>query len=402
MSLPILPNPAARRLFLDRHALAEPPVGPATGPALADLIARIGFVQVDSITTVERAHHMILWSRRQAYRPPALKPLLERDRALFEHWTHDASILPMRLFPHWHHRFARDAVRLEANWRNWFRDGYASQFDTILRRIADHGPVTTSDVGQGEVRGKGGWWDWHPSKTALEWLWRTGQLSITRREGFQKVYDLTERVIPEVHRRAVPDPQAMVDWACASALGHLGFATPGEIGAYWKVVTPGEARDWCRAALARGEVIEVEVEGAAGQTRRALARPDVLDHAARAPAPPARLRILSPFDPALRDRDRAEFLFGFFYRIEVFVPEPKRSYGYYVFPLLEGARLVGRIDVKAHREAGVLRVRAVWPERGVTFGAQRVQRLEAELDRLARFAVCDRMEWLDGWRREAV
>lgn len=401
MTLPILPNPAARRLFLSRHALAEPPVGPATGQALAGLIARIGFVQVDSINTVARAHHMILWSRRQSYRPEALKPLLERDRALFEHWTHDASILPVRLFPHWHHRFARDAVRLEANWRSWFRDGYAAQFDTILRRIEDHGPVTTSDVGQGEVRGKGGWWDWHPSKTALEWLWRTGQLSITRREGFQKVYDLTERVIPAAHRAVVPDAQ-MVDWACGSALDHLGFATPGEIGAYWKAVTPFESRDWCRAALTRGEVIEVAVEGAGGQTRRALARPDVLDNAARAPEPPARLRILSPFDPALRDRDRAEFLFGFFYRIEVFVPEPKRIYGYYVFPLLEGARLVGRIDVKAHREAGALRVRAVWPERGVTLGAQRLQRLEAELERLARFAGCERVEWLDGWRREAV
>lgn len=402
MTLPLLSNSAARRLFLHRHALAELPSGPATGQALADLITRIGFVQVDSINTVARAHHMILWSRRQTYRPDALKPLLERDRHLFEHWTHDASILPVQLFPHWHHRFARDTVRLETNWKTWFREGYTAQFDTLLRRIEDHGPVTTTDVGQGEVRGKGGWWDWHPSKTALEWLWRTGQLSITRREGFQKVYDLTELVIPAAHRAVVPDPAAMIDWACSSAIDHLGFATPGEIAAYWKAVTPTEARDWCRAALGSGQLIETAVEGSAGQTRRHLARPDVLDDAASAPEPPARLRILSPFDPALRDRDRAEFLFGFFYRIEVFVPEPKRTYGYYVFPVLEGARLVGRIHVKAHRDAGALRVRAVWPERGVPLGAQRVQRLEAELDRLARFAGCDRVEWLDGWRREAV
>ena len=400
MTLPHLPNPAARRLFLHRHALAEAPTGPAKGQALSDLIDRIGFVQVDSINTVARAHHMILWSRRNAYRPEALKPLLERDRHLFEHWTHDAAILPVQLFPHWHHRFARDAVRLDAHWKTWFRDGYADQFDTLLRRISDHGPVTTSDVGQGEARGKGGWWDWHPSKTALEWLWRTGQLAITRRDGFQKVYDLTERVIPAAHRHATPDPETMIDWACASALDHLGFATPGEIAAYWKAVTPTEARDWCRAALARGDVIDIDVEGASGQTRRMLARPDVLDQTP--PEPPARLRILSPFDPALRDRDRAEFLFGFFYRIEVFVPEPKRTYGYYVFPLLEGARLIGRIDVKAQRDAGALRVRALWPERGVSFGAQRMQRLQAELDRLARFADCVTVEWLDGWQRDPV
>ena len=118
------------------------------------------------------------------------------------------------------------------------------------------------------------------------------------------------------------------------------------------------------------------------------------------PEPPARLRILSPFDPALRDRDRAEFLFGFRYRIEVFVPEPKRTFGYYVFPVLEGSRLVGRIDAKAFRDAGALRVKGFWPEAGIRLTAQRRARLEAELDRLARFAGCDRVEFLDGWERE--
>ena len=129
-------------------------------------------MQVDSINTVARAHEMILWSRRQSFKPAALKRLLERDRSLWEHWTHDASILPVRLHGVWQHRFARDAVRLQANWRTWFREGYEAQFDTILNRIANEGPVGTADVGEGEVRGKGGWWDWHPSKTALEWLWR--------------------------------------------------------------------------------------------------------------------------------------------------------------------------------------------------------------------------------------
>jgi len=252
------------------------------------------------------------------------------------------------------------------------------------------------------VRGKGGWLDWHPSKTALEWLWRTGQLSVTRRNGFQKVYDLTERVIPDAHRRVTSDPQQMIDWACNSALDHLGFATPGEIAAFWKAVTPTEAREWCKAALAAQQVIEIDVAGASGATRRALARPDVLDLANAAPEPPARLRNLSPFDPALRDRSRTEFLFGFCYRIEVFVPEPKQTFGYYVFPVLEGVRLIARIDVKAHRDVDALRVRAIWPERGITFGAQRLRQLGAELDRLARFAGCTSVEWLDNWHRDAV
>jgi uncharacterized protein YcaQ len=397
--IPVLPNAAARRLFLHLHGLGEVPAGPAKGADLAALIARIGFVQVDSIPTVERAHHMILAARRPAYRPPALKRLLERDRALFEHWTHDASILPVALFPVWQLRFARDADRLRDNWKRWFRDGYEAQFDTILNRIARDGPVTSSDVGEGEARGRGGWWDWHPSKTALEWLWRTGQLQITRRDGFQKVYDLTERVIPQEHRLPCPPVDAVVDWACSSALDRLGFATPGEICAYWNAITPQEARDWCKAELAAGRVMEIAVEGADGSRRHSLARPDVAARAADAPAPPARLRVLSPFDPALRDRARAERLFGFHYRIEVFVPEAQRRYGYYVFPLLEGAGLVGRIDMKARRDAGVLQVRALWPEAGVRFGAGRLARLEVELDRMARFAGCDRVGFDDGWLR---
>lgn len=395
----LIPNTRARRLFLQRHALSEAPAGPASGQALHDLIERIGFVQVDSINTVARAHDMILWSRRQSFRPPALKRLLEKDRSLWEHWTHDASILPMRLHGVWQHRFQRDEQRLHANWKSWFRDGYEAQFDSILNRIARDGPVGTADVGEGEVRGKGGWWDWHPSKTALEWLWRTGRLAITRREGFAKMYDLTERVIPEVHRAPIPAEQ-VCDWACRSALQNLGFGTSGEIAAYWKAISPEAARTWCRDALARGEIIEAEIEGTLGHRRKVFVFPDTL--AEEPPEPTPRLRILSPFDPALRDRDRAEFLFGFHYRIEVFVPEPKRIYGYYVFPVLEGDSLVGRIDVKAFREAGSLRVKAFWPEPGVKLTKARQAKLEAELARLAVFSGCERVEFLDGWARETL
>lgn len=397
--LPLIPNPRARRLFLDRHALSEAPSGPASGQALHDLIERIGFVQVDSINTVARAHEMILWSRRQSFRPAALKRLLERDRSLWEHWTHDASILPTRLHGIWQHRFRRDEERLHKNWRSWFRDGYEAQFDTILNRIAKDGPVGTADVGEGEVRGKGGWWDWHPSKTALEWLWRTGRIAVTRRDGFAKIYDLTERVIPEVHRTPSPE-EDLCDWACRSALRQIGFGTSGEIASYWTAVGPEAAKTWCRAALARGEIIEAEVEGASGQRRKVFAFPDTL--AEEPPEPTPRLRILSPFDPALRDRDRAEFLFGFFYRIEVFVPEPKRLYGYYVFPVLEGDRLVGRIDAKAFRDAGSLRVKGFWPEPGVRLTRGRMAKLEAELSRLATFAGCERVEFLAGWERETL
>ncbi len=401
--LPVLPNPLARRLFLDRHALAEPPSGPCKGPALDALVDRLGFVQVDSINTVARAHDLILWSRRPAYRPEALARGIERDRTLWEHWTHDAAVLPVSLWRFWQHRFACSEARLGESWRNWFRDGWESQFDTILNRIARDGPVTTAEVGEGEPRGKGaGWWDWHPSKTALEWLWQTGRLAITRRDSFRKVYDLTERVIPAAQRAPCPEPEAVIDWACRAALDRLGFATSGELAAFWKLVTPDEAKLWVRRALACGEVIALEVEGADGARWKAVAWPDVQEAAAAAAAPPDRLRVLSPFDPALRDRDRAEALFGFHYRIEVFVPEPKRVFGYYVFPVLEGDRMIGRLDAKAFRDEGVLKLRAFWPEAGVRMGKARIARLQAELDRLARFAGCGTVVLLPGWMRDAA
>ena len=398
MTYPVLTNPQARAIFLDRHALAEAPTGAAKGADLAGLIDRIGFVQVDSINTVARAHQMILFARRQSYQPQALDRLLAQ-RALWEHWTHDASILPMALFPHWRHRFARDRARLVERWTGWQRDGFHTKFDDVLQRVADHGPVTSAEVGEGEVRGKGGWWDWHPSKAALEFLWRAGALSVTRREGFRKVYDLTERVIPAPFRQAEPTEAESLEVLCQAALDRLGFATAGEIAAYWAAVTPEEARGWADAALRRGEVVEVMVAGADGTSRKHLCRPETLE---QAPQVTTRLRILSPFDPALRDRKRAERLFGFHYRIEVFVPEPQRKFGYYVFPVLEGDRLIGRIDAKAFRDADRLRVRAFWPEAGIRLTAARRARLEAELTRLARFAGVSTVEFAPDWQRETL
>lgn len=401
MNLPVIPNAAARRLFLHLHALAEVPSGPAKGADLAALIDRIGFVQLDSINTVARAHHMILFARRPSYRPEALSRLVEKDRVMWEHWTHDASVIPSHLFPHWRHRFRRHEQTRGDRWRAWLgSDAHEGKLDAILNRIARDGPVSVSEVGEDEARSKGGWWEWHPSKAALEWLWHTGRVSVTRRDAFRKVYDLTERVIPPEHFARETFAEQTRDWACNSALDRLGFATSGELAAYWQAISPAEARDWCAAALTRGEIEEVLVEGHEGTLRRSFARPGLLAEALSVAEPPARLRILSPFDPALRDRARAERLFGFHYRIEVFVPEPKRKYGYYVFPVLEGARITGRIDMK--RMGDTLAVRAFWPEAGVKLTAGRQTRLEAELDRMARFTGCASVAFADGWQRQTL
>ncbi len=397
-----LDNRAARALFMDRHALLEQPTGSSKGDDLLQLIHRLGFVQLDSINTVARAHDMILYARKPSYRARHLKHLYERDRALFEHWTHDAAVIPMEFYRHWHLRFLRDADMLKARWKNWRRDGFEQKFETVLQHIRDHGPVGSSDVGKDEKKGSGGWWDWHPSKTALEYLWRSGALTVVGRDGFQKRYDLTERVI---ETQLCPgnlhcDANETVDWLCNAALDRLGFATSGELAAFWDTVSAAEAKSWCQQALTQGEIEEICVECADGRERKVFARPGLCEHAAAMPDAPGRIRVLSPFDPMLRDRNRAERLFGFHYRIEVFVPEPKRIYGYYVFPLLEGHRLIGRIDMKAQRDRGLLRIRSVWPERSVRWSDARTRRLQAELDRVRRFAELDGVEFEKDWLKD--
>ena len=399
MALPRLHNLAARRIFLDRHALLETPQGPADSASLAMLITQLGFVQLDSINTVARAHDLILFARKPRYRPADLKRLYERDKGLFEHWTHDAAVIPIAFYPQWHMRRTRDAEKLRKQWRSWRRDGFEEQLKAVIDHIRAHGPSGSSDVGQNEARGSGGWWDWHPSKTALEYLWRTGTLHVVGRQNFQKRYDLSESVLdPQLWAQGTAPSEAdTITWCCAEALDRLGFATSGEIAAFWAHINASEARAWCAQALAAGEIVEVEITGADGSTKRCFARPDLLNDTAQHIAAPPRLRVLSPFDPALRDRKRAKFLFGFDYRIEMFVPEAKRIFGYYVFPLMQGERLVGRVDMKAFRGEDTLRIRALWPEQGVAWGKGRQAAFEAELDRIKRLAGVSEIDFDEGW-----
>lgn len=391
----VIDNPTARRIFLERQGLSNPPGKALSRQGLLALIDDLGFVQVDSIGTVERAHHQILFSRNQTYRREDLTALLEQDRLLFEHWTHDASILPVAFFPYWKHRFAREESRILERWRKWREPGFESAFDDTYRRIVEGGPALSRELKEGDHKSVG-WWNWHPSKTALEFLWRTGKLTIAGRENFQKIYDVSEKCIPPEYFAANVSFDAFMDWACRAALTRLGFATPGEIAAFWHLVSPQEAKQWVEAH--RAELEEVMITPADGsKPRPSFALIENLPSLLNAPAPPARVRVLSPFDPLIRDRARAERLFGFFYRIEVFVPEAKRDYGYYVFPLLEGDKLIGRIDMKANRKAGTLDVKRLWLEKGVKASSGRLEKLDAELQRLARFTGVERVVYGEGW-----
>ncbi len=384
-----LTNAEARHVFLTRHCLAAPPTGPADASTVLETIERLGFVQVDSIPTVARAHHMILYARHHRYRPKTLTRLLD-GRHLFEGWTHDASLIPMAFWPYWRRRFRTTDAALRARWQRYGRD--LSLIDDVLGHVRDNGPTLSRHFE--EEKSSGGWWNWQPSKVALEFLWRSGRLAVCHRQGFQKCYDLAERVVPAGVREHEVSDAEIVDWACEAAMARLGFATPKQLADFFELVSAAEGEDWCVRNADRLRRIGITM--ADGTVRPAFAFADgaPLETA----APTGRLRILSPFDPMLRDRRRALMLFGFHYRIEVYVPKEKRQYGYYVFPILEGDRFVARIDM-ARGALGALEVTAVWPEAGIRFGAARCRALEAELTRVARFAGCEGVAFQDGWLR---
>lgn len=390
-ALPRVPAATARRLLLGAQGLLDEPRRKATPEVLYDLIARLGFVQIDSINVVARAHHLTLGTRLQGYRPALLERLLERERTLFEHWTHDAAAIPTVWYPHWKPRFERYRQRvLEHPW--WLeRVGPDPQtvFDHVRERIVREGPLMTKDFEDERPAGTDKkWWGWKPHKAALEYLWRTGELAIARRINFHKVYDLAERVLPAGYAAPPPGEEEHVDWACRTALERLGVATADELAGFWRAVSLEKAREWGARVAARGEIATVEVEALDGsRPRKAWAIPDWQERAAALPPAPPRVRLLSPFDPILRDRKRTLRLFNFDYRFEAFVPGPQRQHGYYVLPILEGERLVGRLDPKLHRqqgEQGLLEIKGLWWEPEVRESKGREAALEAAVERLAR------------------
>jgi len=384
--LPTVSARDARRLLLDAQGLLANPSRPATITTLDALVHQMGFVQVDSINMVQRAHHLTLASRLDDYTPDMLTTLLEDHRTHFEHWTHDASIIPLAFYPHWKPRFERHATHAQrrAWWKTRMGPKPKQTLKHVYQRIEQEGPLQSKDF-QHDRRGESSaWWGWKPQKVALEHLWRTGHLAIARRVNFQKVYDLTERVYPEQHRAAPPSREAHIDWACGTALQRLGFATSKELAAFWRSIELSEARQWCAQAARKGEITQVLQNTANGEAPQpSYAMADWQQRLDQTPTPPRRVRLLCPFDPVIRDRDRLERLFGFAYRFEAFVPAPKRRYGYYVLPLLEGDSLIGRVDPKFHRDEGLLDIRAIWLEPGVKTTTARVNRIEQAIARLA-------------------
>lgn len=379
-----IPNRQARALWLNAQGLAETPTGALDLPAM---IHDLGFVQLDTIQVVSRAHHHILWSRNQNYREPMLNKLLQA-RGVFEHFTHDASVLPMEFLPMWRRQFERmSSLMADRYWKTALPD--ASERALIRDRIEREGALSTHDFDT-KVTGERAMWQRPPHKIALDYMWYAGELATCHRRGFTKVYDLAERVFPRELHHDHRDESEQINWLNRAALKRMGVGTHGDIQRFWDAVASAEVREW---ASQTDDLVTVSVQGADGEWKEMLALADIEARLKSLTTPTSRLRILNPFDPVIRDRNRLKFLFGFDYRVEMFVPAAKRIWGYYIFPLLEGDRVIGRCEIKANRKKNRLDVHKIWLEPKVVWTAARASKFEAEVGRLARFAGVDEICW---------
>lgn len=365
----------ARRIALAAQGFGgrrTEPVGPVQ---LHRLVHKIHLHQIDSVNVLSRAHYLPAFSRLGAYDRSDLDRLAwgpKRQRRLFEYWGHEASLLPFDLQPLLRWRMAQ-ADRGEAGWGTMRSCATERRAETLalLERFRAEGPLSVSDFES--HKGQSGWWAWSDTKRALEWLFWAGHITTAqRRETFERVYDLPERVLPAdiLARATPPDEEAHRILIERAARAH-GIATDRELRDYFRQ-SPGQARPAIDALAEEGVLIPVSVPG----WRHAWLHRD-----ARGPRRIEGQTLLSPFDSLIWERDRTERLFGFRYRIEIYVPAEKRLHGYYVLPFLLGERLVARVDLKADRKRSILLVRSVHLEADAPTGSR--DALDVELGRMA-------------------
>ena len=368
MSRPTLTVEQARRLALAAGAGFHRAT--RRGPeAVAEIVDRIGYVQIDTISVVERAHHHILATRIPRYQTEWL------ERApVFEYWAHAAAYLPWRDFRYTLPR----KERIKANGHDWFRAD-KREAENVLARIRSEGPLMARHFETS--RRPAGWWDWKPAKRALEYLFMAGDLMVVR-QGFQKVFDLTERVLPPGTDTRIPTPHEQAAWYVDRALDAWGLAARDEM-AYLRKEHVAHIDAVLRQREEEGSLIRVTVEGVAKTAY--WVRPADLERIDAGKAQDRTLRIVSPFDPFLIHRKRMRRLFGFDFAIECYLPTAKRTFGYFALPLLQGTDFVGLLDAKADRSAGRLIVQNLRYDGPAKRRAPFDRSLNKALDAFARF-----------------
>jgi len=344
----------ARRIALAAQGFGVPRPTIVTRRHLQQTVRRLSLHQIDSVNVLARAHYLPSFSRLGMYDRGLIDRSAwgaRRDRLLFEYWAHEASLLPLELHPLLRWRM-QQADNGEVGWGSMriFARERRSEAQQVLDRIRAEGPLSASDFENG--KGRGGWWDWGEAKRALEWLFWAGHVTTaTRRNSFERVYDLTERVIP----RAIldlPTPsladahRALLDRAARA----LGVATAGDLRDYFRL-SPEPSRRAIAELVEEKILLPVAVEG--------WRQPALIHHSARRPRRISGQALLAPFDPLIWERSRTERLFGFRYRIEIYTPAHKRVHGYYVLPFLMDERIVARVDLKSDRQQSRLLVKKI-------------------------------------------
>ncbi len=373
----------ARRVALAAQGFADPaPAGPVNRRHLQRVLARTGLFQIDSVAAVVRAHYMPLYSRLGPY-PMALldDASAGRKRLLFEYWAHEASLLPVELWPlmQWRMERAGRGEEMYPGLARWGREN-RSLIEEIFQEAAARGPIAASDI-DGH-KGSGGWWGWSAAKHAFEWLFWAGRITTAHRRGFERLYDLPERVLPKaIIDLPRPSPEeAHRELLRMSARAH-GVATYSDLRDYFRLA-PEDTKKAIDELVEEGDLLPVKVEG--------WNRPAWLYKDARIPRKMEARALLAPFDPVVFERTRSENLFDFRYRIEIYTPAEKRQYGYYVLPFLLGDTVVARVDLKADRPAGVLRVHAAFAEPHAP--ADTAAHLFEELKRMQAWLELERLE----------
>jgi uncharacterized protein YcaQ len=352
----------ARRVALAAQGFADPrPTGRVDARHIRRVLDRIAILQIDSVNVFSRAHYLPVFARLGPYPRETLDRLTGYTAApgrpeMFEYWAHAASLIPVGLQPLLRWRMRRAHVEPWPAIRRIAKDN-PELLDDVRQLVTDNGPIRAGDTGIPRPAPRPGhMWNWHDGKVALEYLFYEGWVTTAKRINFERYYDLTERVLPpEVLSAPTPSDDDAKRELTRIAARALGVATEPDLRDYFRI-SHASSKAAVADLVATGELIPVEVDG--------WGAPAYMWHDARRPRGIPARALLSPFDSLVWYRERTERIFGFHYRIEIYTPEPKRQFGYYVLPFLLGDALAGRVDLKTDRQAGVLRVQSAWIELG--------------------------------------